>query len=407
MKISQKNKWHLLLMLYALVVPFGSALPNIVSGLIAGCALYDLLFGKLKLTKKEWKLFMICNSFFFFILLSLSWSTNFSLGFDKASLLALIPLMFLAIASIRKYLSLGLLVKIIQVFSLSTTTLFVVSCILAIRKNGLSFNGVSAQNLSSALVDFHYLSFSIYCAIALISCVLVLLKFKELLWPFFNRVAPFIILILWVAILLSTSRTSIVVTGLMFAHVIFMLNHDLTLKKRLIILALFGSVGVIAFVSTEILEEKIKEAINYQDDYNVKSNWGGRGFRELIWNCSIHLFREHPVIGTGFGDQQAELDLCYKKYRYNMLLIKGNVFNAHNIYLQVLIGTGIIGLFFFLMSLTYPIFVVGKSPPFYIYFILMVMLFGLTESYFNRNAFVSLFAFFNPLILFSIFSKRN
>ena len=403
MKISQKNKWSFLLMLYAMVVPFGSALPNILSGVIAAVALYDLLFGYLKIGKREWKLFLICNSFYFFFLVSVLWSSNFSKAIDKISLLSLIPLMFLGIMAGRKYLNAALLIKIIQLFAISTITLFTISIILATHKYGLSFNAVSAQNLSTAFVDLHYLSFSLYCTIAFILFLFVLLRFKNFLWPFFRKMGPVFLLILWLAILLSTSRTSIFFTGIFVVYMLLFSKDTLTVKKRIIVLLVFLGANIAALGSSEIMKEKLKEAINYQDDYNVKDTWGGRGFRELIWNCSLHVFRENLFIGTGFGDQQEELDLCYRKYRYNMLLIKGNVFNAHNIFLQVLIGTGIIGLLIFLLSLIYPIFIIGKSPPFYTYFILIVMLLGLTESYFNRNAFISLFAFFNPLIMFSIF----
>ena len=145
----------------------------------------------------------------------------------------------------------------------------------------------------------------------------------------------------------------------------------------------------------------MKDAVNYENKYDVNEYWGGRGFRELIWDCAWHLIKENPVVGTGFGDQQDEMVLCYKKHRYQQLLLKGNVFNTHNLFLQIWVASGTIGLFLFVLAFYYPSsFAFKRKKWLYLYFMLLILGTGITESHFNRNAIVSLFALFNPLIFY-------
>ncbi len=93
------------------------------------------------------------------------------------------------------------------------------------------------------------------------------------------------------------------------------------------------------------------------------------------------------------------MDLCYRQHRYEQLLHQGNNFNAHNLFLQITISSGFIGLLFFLAAFLYPCMIAIQHRNWeYLFFILILLGTGITESHFNRNAVVLLFAFLNPLI---------
>lgn len=196
----------------------------------------------------------------------------------------------------------------------------------------------------------------------------------------------------------------------LFLIVVMTINSSNHISNHNIILALAITfvVSILFIGVNSVLREKIKDAVNYEGRYNVKEYWGGRGFRELIWDCAIHQINEHPLIGTGLGDQQEAMELCYRKHRYQQLLMKGNTFNAHNIFLQVTIASGFIGLALFILAFAFPVFYSIRNKHWlYLYFTFLILGTGLTESHFNRNAIISLFAFFSPLILIVTLNRKN
>ena len=144
---------------------------------------------------------------------------------------------------------------------------------------------------------------------------------------------------------------------------------------------------------------KINEALNINVTYSESKNWGGRGIRTLIWRCATKVLDDNLWLGVGVGDQQDELTLCYKKYRYGPLLFKNRNFNAHNIFFQSLLKSGLIGFLFYLTSLIYPCYYsIKKKNYFYIAFIIIFILNGTTESLLQVNFGVTFFSFFNAIL---------
>ena len=58
--------------------------------------------------------------------------------------------------------------------------------------------------------------------------------------------------------------------------------------------------------------------------------------RVELWKQAISLFVEHPILGIGWGGFANSVSESYRS-------VHGQVYNAHNIYLQFLAETGIIG----------------------------------------------------------------
>lgn len=66
--------------------------------------------------------------------------------------------------------------------------------------------------------------------------------------------------------------------------------------------------------------------------------------RVELWSEAIRLFKEHPILGIGWGGYANFVSESYRS-------LHGNVYNAHNIYLQFLAETGIIGTSMILLGL--------------------------------------------------------
>lgn len=400
--------WGLLFGIYAAALPFGPAIPNILAGALLVFALYQIIRGKFILGLKEIRYFVFMNAFIIFLALTLFWSQNLHQGLSKLMLLFLIPLFFLAVLSGKEYISNAVLIRTIESFVISNCTLFISSFLVAISKNGISIDGLTENNLSAAFINFQYLGFSLYTASGLIFGCYAYIEHRDKISKGIRNIWPICLILLGTSIFLLSSRTTIVVV--LSLVVLMIINSRKQISNKIIIstlaISLFGSILFININS--VLREKIKDAVNYEGRYDVREYWGGRGFRELIWDCAWHQIKDHPLIGTGIGDQQDDMELCYRKHRYQQLLIKGNTFNAHNIFLQVVIASGLIGLILFILAFAYPIFYSIRNKHWlYLYFAFLILGTGMTESHFNRNAVVSLFAFFSPLILILTLNPKH
>jgi len=149
--------------------------------------------------------------------------------------------------------------------------------------------------------------------------------------------------------------------------------------------------------------DKMEKVVSYGQESSRDRYWGG--MRESIWDCAIRVIKTDPIIGVGVGDQKDQLELCYKIYMHNRLFANNNSFNAHNIFLQVLLATGLLGAIMFLLSFGYMSrLAILSNNMYYIIFVGVFVLSGLTESYLERNLTMAFFSFFNSL---SFFSKSN
>ncbi len=73
-----------------------------------------------------------------------------------------------------------------------------------------------------------------------------------------------------------------------------------------------------------------------------------------LWHANWEMFLDHPILGVGYGQNEAVIGDYYAKLGYPDDTFKGH---AHNNYMQFLSGTGLPGLSLYL-------FVIG----FYLYF---------------------------------------
>lgn len=74
---------------------------------------------------------------------------------------------------------------------------------------------------------------------------------------------------------------------------------------------------------------------------------------EMLWQPAIKLFNDSPVLGIGWGNFKHS----FTKYYEN----QANQNNAHNVYLQVLCETGIIGTIIVMGTIFYTLYLTGKE----------------------------------------------
>jgi O-antigen ligase len=117
-----------------------------------------------------------------------------------------------------------------------------------------------------------------------------------------------------------------------------------------------------------------------------------------IWKSSMAVIRHNMIIGVGPGDASHELRKEYLREGYTEAYY--NNLNAHNQYLEILLGTGLVG---FLILASILIFIIYKAIQkrnlLFIMFILTILIFFLFESILNRIAGVTFFSLFTFLLL--------
>ena len=134
---------------------------------------------------------------------------------------------------------------------------------------------------------------------------------------------------------------------------------------------------------------------------NDNPNGGSLSQRIEYNKVSLYLIKKHPLFGVGTGDipnayQQAynETDSPLRKEFRN---------RAHNQYLSITVGFGVVGLALFLLVLLYP-YLSSKRNRTYLYTIFLVILLisMLPEDTIETQAGASWFAFFNSLLIFAL-----
>jgi len=118
-----------------------------------------------------------------------------------------------------------------------------------------------------------------------------------------------------------------------------------------------------------------------------------------FWKASIGIIKENFLLGVGTGDVEMAFKDEYEKI--NSPLTQEYRLRSHNQFLAMGVAFGLVGMFWFLFSLFYPIVREKKfSDYFYMVFFIIAFLSMFTEDTLETQAGVTFFAFFNSLFLF-------
>ncbi|MFH1297881.1 MAG: O-antigen ligase family protein [Bacteroidota bacterium] len=146
---------------------------------------------------------------------------------------------------------------------------------------------------------------------------------------------------------------------------------------------------------------RIYEFLMGYETYHASGNPTGSSLMQRLefWKASWGIIYDHWLTGVGTGDMNHAFEEQYEKM--NTKLAEEQWWRSHNQFLSILIGFGIIGLIWFLVSLIYPAWVKrGFKDYFFLTFFIIAMLSMLTEDTLESQAGVSFFYFFYAFFLF-------
>jgi hypothetical protein len=136
-------------------------------------------------------------------------------------------------------------------------------------------------------------------------------------------------------------------------------------------------------------------------EYELVGNPNGHSvpLRFEYWRTAWHLFQRFPVIGSGIGDYE---NVFLEQYDLDKsILTKENRLRSHNQFLSILSALGIIGFSLFLISLFYPLRAKLAEPWLYQMFLTIIFFSFFGEDTLETQIGVTLYAFWNSLLLFS------
>lgn len=132
----------------------------------------------------------------------------------------------------------------------------------------------------------------------------------------------------------------------------------------------------------------------YGDPNNMQQNSEARLIK---WKASMEIIKFHWVIGVGTGDVQDELDKQYAKAGFQLGIDER--FNAHNQYLQTLIGLGIVGLTTFFCTILIALKESMRTKNhLYTSFVIFFAMNCATESLLERQYGIILYSLFSCLL---------
>lgn len=190
----------------------------------------------------------------------------------------------------------------------------------------------------------------------------------------------------WIAIPVGM----LIVMFALIKHAKFKLSHVVIILAVLVTGVFFTPAG-------NILEERYRQAVDevrlFVDSGDVTTSNGGR---LALWDLSIQVWKSSPLLGTGPGDFDNDLKVYQENNIYKDMDVHSSV---HNIYLQALVSTGLIGFIVLLFALVLlPLWYFGtciRNGISFGYYGFMAVsayaVFGLTESWILRAPVVSIY----------------
>ena len=166
----------------------------------------------------------------------------------------------------------------------------------------------------------------------------------------------------------------------------------------IVLLALLTPIGELIKNRTDAAVTEISRF--YSEDQYVSSV----GTRLAMWDIAINVWQENPLLGTGPGDFDDEIQTLQKRGEYIGMDVHNSV---HNIYIQALVGAGILGLIAMLLAvIVMPAIVLlnrhitdreGRLAG--IIIIVSFAIYGFSESWTLRLSAISIFLVFIVVIV--------
>ena len=244
---------------------------------------------------------------------------------------------------------------------------------------------------------YHHITFGDAAMLNVVFLLAVFLTWK--MRPIIKAILLVSIVCALYASLLSQARGAWLALLFCGALLFYLALKNNKIKVKMVLPVLFLVVIVIGISPAgNMLELRVNKAVQEVGSFvNGESFDTSVGSRLAMWDIALHVWREYPVIGTGLGDFDQEIELRQSQGIYESIRVNASV---HNIYLQALATTGTVGfliLCFVLVIQPFRIFYHAsrdKLTPANLGGLMVITafsVFGLTESWILRAPVVSIY----------------
>lgn len=199
---------------------------------------------------------------------------------------------------------------------------------------------------------------------------------------------------------LSGTRGAWIVFPVVAFFLLWVLRREWPRRKTA---ALAAGVVILCLFSPALLPDRIGDGLNrltggvesYAEGEDPNSS---EGQRLMLWKLAIEFWRENPILGTGLGDFRLETARRMESGLTQLNVDRGH---AHNIFLDALATTGILGLSALILALFFfPARVFSQAgkeeaPTFAVLgghiCLISFAIFGLTEGWLARSPLVTVY----------------
>lgn len=295
---------------------------------------------------------------------------------------------------------------LLRVFSLSTLFYILFLFGLALVRSVYITNGAITFNPHPPEYDyanyffgtyFVFLQHPTYLAMYVVFSMFIAFEsfFDNQLKSFFRILWLLSGMLLLVSLYFLSSRAGIF-SALLLIPLYLIIQFKKIKKWRVSVLIVIVAMPVIVF--SFLNNDRIKYYLPKTNETSIVDKFMLDN-RIPIWKSAIKIIKHNFVFGVGPGDASEELLKEYKNAGYTEMCYDN--LNAHNQYLEVLLGTGLIGFLIFItiLSLMVYILILKRNLLFGVY-ILIILIFFLFESVLNRIAGVTFFSLFTFLLLY-------
>ena len=286
--------------------------------------------------------------------------------------------------------------KILYWFSTGVAFFSLIAIVISIFKYGELF----ANQELAHLIGLHASYYSLFVALSIFVILEIFLEKKATLIHFI------ILALLLFMISLLASRSIII--GLFILTVIWFSLIRFN-KKNLFFSSLTIVLITLFCLSFKPIRNRFYEAVDSKDFVELDAplnehktlgkTYGGRAIRFAIWQCSFDLIKENWILGVGTGDTQNKLQESYKTHTFEFAYLY-NRYNAHNLFIQTIISSGILGLVSIVSILTFLVFISIKIKSITSFaFSLLFIFISLVEASLNVQSGVVFFALFSSIFV--------
>ncbi len=397
MRISKEQLLKIIFFFLGLIpiLPFKFKPLGLALGLIFG------LFYAIKNGIKTHRNFIYGVGLFLLYAISVFYSDNqkFALKYLETSMpFVLFPLFFLFISKIeinyKKWKKIELMFYKTYFFSsvVYSILIFIYIYSLGYFQNKVTYD-FCISYLSAYFWGFadHAIYASMFLMIALLFAPYLLKNdFNKKQYYFFGGIIIFLALIF-------LARKGVFIAGFLAALVLLYMEVKSKKTRNRILIGIVSVFSLIIFLFPNSLL-RFKELVNPKT-YSKKVDLNNStSIRLAIYNCDFELINNTGFFGIGMGDVKDKLQECYKQ---NHPEIFGEEYNSHNVYINILIGLGWLGLLYFILFLflLYKMSFKNKDILFttIITFFLVIFLF---ENVLDRQNGVLLFTFLTNFYIY-------